>query len=171
MKLKLPGQSRAKGCRGVSLMEVIVATAILGIMLVVLFAGLAGGYSIINTFRQDLRATQILTQKTEFVRLCTWSQVNSLPATFVDYYAPIGSAGGSQTNIIYYGTIRVGTATNLPASAAAYNNTNTIELVTVDLTWTNILVPNHVAHHRRMQTLVSYHGLVNYIYGNGFVQQ
>lgn len=157
----------ASDCRGATLVEVLVSAAVLGIMMVIFFAGITGGYAIINTFRQDLRATQILTQKTEAVRLCTWSQLNSLPQSFTDYYYSLGTTNSS-ANTTYAGTISVGAATNLPNSVSYYGN---IELVTVGVTWTNNFGGHQVIHNRQMQTLVAYYGLVNYIYGAGFIQQ
>jgi len=153
-----------------TLVEVLVGASILAIMMVTLFAGLATGYSIINTLRQDLRATQILTQKTEAVRLCTWTQLNSLPQSFQDYYSPFGTTNAGSTNsLTYYGTISVGSASSVIPGSPTYQSQ--IELVTIGLVWTNSVGSHQVAHNRQMQTLVAYHGLVNYIYGSGFVQQ
>lgn len=145
----------------------MVAAAVLGIMMVIFFAGITGGYAIINTFRQDLRATQILTQKTEAVRLCTWSQINSLPQTFTDYYYTLGTTNNS-ANTVYSGTISVTAATNISSTVSYYDK---IKLITVGVVWTNNFGAHPVVHSRQMQTLVAYYGLVNYIYGTGFTQQ
>jgi prepilin-type N-terminal cleavage/methylation domain-containing protein len=155
------------GCRGYTLVEVLVSTAVLAITMAIFFAGIAGGYAIINTFRQDLRATQILTQKTEAVRLCTWSQLNGLPQTFTDYYYSLGTTN-STANTLYAGTISVGAATNISSSADYYDQ---VRLVTIGVVWTNNFGSQQVVHSRQMQTLVAYYGLVNYIYGSGFTQQ
>jgi type II secretory pathway pseudopilin PulG len=152
-----------------TLIEVLVASLSLGIIMATFFLGLVGGYSIINTSRQDLRATQILTQKTEFVRLCTWSQLNGLPSTFKDYYYSLGATNSSTTNVVYYGTISVGSAGSVIPGSPSY--INQIKLVTISLAWTNNFGLHPVGHSRQMQTLVAYYGLVNYIYGSGFVQQ
>lgn len=154
-------------CRGYTLIEVLVAAAVLAISMVIFFAGITGGYAIINSFRQDLRATQILTQKTEAVRLCTWTQVNSLPQSFTDYYFSLGGTN-TTANTIYSGTISVGAATNIPSTVSYYDN---VKLVTVGVTWTNNFGGHPVIHSRQMQTVVAYYGLVNYIYGSGFTQQ
>jgi prepilin-type N-terminal cleavage/methylation domain-containing protein len=155
------------GCRGYTLMEVLVAAVVLGITMVIFFAGITGGYAIINSFRQDLRATQILTQKTEAVRLCTWSQLNSLPQSFTDYYYSLG-ATNTTANTVYAGTISVGAATNIPSTVSYYGQ---VELVTIGVAWTNKFGAQPVVHRRQMQTLVAYYGLVNYLYGAGFIQQ
>lgn len=169
MKVYLPKRNLASGRHAYTLVEAIVAAVILGLVMISIFAGLTGGYSIINTFRQDMRATQILTQKTEFVRLCTWTQLNSLPSTFQDYYYSLASGGSASTNTTYYGTISVTDAQHIiPDEVSYYTN---IDLVTINLTWTNYLGSHPIVHQRQMQTLVAYHGLVNYIYGQDFVQQ
>jgi prepilin-type N-terminal cleavage/methylation domain-containing protein len=159
--------SSRSGFRGYTLVEVLVSAAVLAITMAIFFAGIAGGYAIINTFRQDLRATQILTQKTEAVRLCTWSQLNSLPQTFTDYYYSLG-ATNSAANTLYSGTISVGVATNISSSASYYDK---VKLVNIGVVWTNNFGSHQVIHSRQMQTLVAYYGLVNYIYGSGFTQQ
>lgn len=156
-----------KACRGYTLVEVLVAAAVLGITMTIFFAGITSGYAIIATFRQDLRATQVLTQKTEAVRLCTWSQLNSLPQTFTAYYYSLDPTNNT-ANTAYAGTISVTDATNLPNSVSYYDK---IKLVTIGVTWTNNFGGHPVVHQRQMQTLVAYYGLVNYIYGAGFIQQ
>ena len=147
-----------------TLVEIVVGVGLLGIMMAALFAALASGFAIVNTARQDLRATQILTQKTEAVRLCTWTELQMLPSTFKDYYKSSGSTN-STSGVAFYGTISVTPPTNCTPSvpSAYYSN---IDLVTISLVWTNYLGPQQIVHNRSMQTLVAYYGLVNYIYGS-----
>ena len=125
------------------------------------FAALGSGLAIVNTARQDLRATQILTQRTEAVRLCTWNELAQLPVSFQDYYYASGSTNGTPS-VTYYGTISVSSATFISNAVSYYTN---ITMVTVSLVWTNYLGSHPIAHRRRMQTLAAYYGLVNYIYG------
>lgn len=147
-----------------TLVEVVVGAGLLGIMMIAFFTGLASGLAVINTARQDLRATQILTQKTEAVRLCKWDQLATLPTSFQDYYT-----SQSTTNGIYYGTISVTSPNPYISSAASYYSN--IDLVTINLVWTNYLGAHAIVHNRQAQTMVSYYGLVNYIAGPNFVQQ
>ncbi len=61
----------------------MVAVAISAGMMVSVFAGFSLGWGLIHTTRDDLRATQILTQKIESIRLLTWSQLtNGCPSSF-----------------------------------------------------------------------------------------
>lgn len=143
-----------------TLVEVIVAAAILGILMAVFFAGYTQSYFEMNTTRQDLRATQILTQKAEAVRLCTWTNLADLPISFKDYYTDNSSSSSGSTT--YYGTISVGAATNIPNTVSYYDD---IKLVTVSVVWTNQLRDQPVVHTREVQTLAAKNGMVNYIYG------
>ena len=151
---------------GFTLVEIMIGVGVLGLMMGAFFAGLAAGFAVVNTARQDLRATQILTQKTEAVRLCTWAQLNSLPSDFKDYY--YSGSTNDAPSVTYYGTISVAPATCIPVTTSYYSN---IKLITINLVWTNYLSEHSIAHSRSMQTLVSYNGLVNYIAGDGFIQQ
>ena len=146
-----------------TLVEVLVASALLGMVLVILFGGFSQGYEILNLTRQDLRATQIMTQKTEAVRLCTWAELTNLPATFLDYYAEgITVTSNNPAVATYFGTISVANPTNLPGTVSY---SNVIKLVTINLLWTNHFGSQAIVHTRQMQTMAAYNGLENYIYG------
>lgn len=150
-----------------TLAEVVIAVGVLGVTLGAFFAALAGGLEIVDATRQELRATQILTQKTEAVRLCTWHELNTLPSTFQDYYYT-ATTTNTTAHLTYYGTISVTNANCIPNTVSYYTN---IDLVTVSLVWTNYLGMHAIAHSRSMSTLVAYYGLVNYLYGQDFIQQ
>lgn len=159
--MKIGNQIGKASRAGFTLAEVIVAVAIMAIMMVAFFAGLSFGFARIKSAREDLRATQILTQKMEAIRLCKWSQLTNLPTAFQDNYNPLGLSNNT-AGITYYGTINVGVATNLD-SAITYKSD--MRLVTVSLTWTNDSRGNHLVQNRQMQTESSYHGIQNYIWG------
>ncbi len=151
-----------QNCRafaGFTLTEVLVSVGILGLVMSAFFAALGSGFGIVDTFRQDLRATQILTQKTEAIRLCTWDQLHSLPSTFPDYYYSSGATNGA-VGVTYYGTISVGPATCITNTTSYYDDVN---LVTIGLVWTNYLGLHPIVHNLQMTTLVSYYGLFNYL--------
>jgi prepilin-type N-terminal cleavage/methylation domain-containing protein len=161
MNVKLPAVREMKLFEGYTLVEVIMGVAIMAVVLAALFGGLISGFAIINTSRQDLRATQILTQKTEAIRLCTWSQLASLPASFQEYYYPPGTTNGT-AGILYYGKIAIGTPTMIPNTVSYQSN---IDQVTISVVWTNFLEGHPVVHSRQIQTLVSLNGIQNYVYG------
>lgn len=144
-----------------SLVEVMVAVAVLAILFVSLFAGFGFGFKVVKATREDLRATQILTQKIESVRLCTYSQLTNLcPMNFTENYTSMGPGSSS---VVYSGTITDGPNTNLPA---AYRDK--VRLVTVTVTWTTTgsgASQSRIVHTRSMQTESAYYGLQNYLYG------
>src|SRR5258707_2277441 len=88
-----------------SLVEVVVSMGILGALIISLYAGIAWGFSIMRLARENIRATQIMTEKMETIRLYNWDQINSngfIPTTFSVAYYPLGQTNGS--GLTYYGT-------------------------------------------------------------------
>src|SRR6266516_8115984 len=59
-----------------SVVEVLVAVFLLGTLTVSLFGAFSSGLMMVRLERENLRATQILVQKMETVRLLTWSQLS-----------------------------------------------------------------------------------------------
>ncbi|HWX19616.1 MAG TPA: type II secretion system protein [Candidatus Binatia bacterium] len=172
----LPHQDRSSGWRtpparvtlpgtGYTFIEVLVATAILGFAGASVYWGLAAGNSLIQCTRENLRATQVMVQKMEAIRLLTWSQVgdtnNYLTSNFVEVYDPLGStnsSGGAKYRCyVSASTPAVG---ELPE---AYR-TN-MRTITVTLYWTNYSGAAAVVHKREMQTRVARNGMQNYIWG------
>ena len=100
LKCKRGSAKRAnRRASGYTFAEVLVAAGILGFMGTSLYAAFSAGFCLIQTTRENLRATQIMVQKLEAVRLFTWSQVcdttNYLKPTFTEMYDPLGSNNGS----------------------------------------------------------------------------
>ena len=136
MKLTLPaGAAIRSTVKAFTLAEVMVAVGILGTMVVTVFAGITMGWSVMHSARDDLRATQILTQKLESIRLLNWAQLTNAPSTFTDTYNP---SAGSGAGTIYNGTISITTPTNF--SGLSYQSD--VKMVTVTVTW-NSYFGNH----------------------------
>jgi hypothetical protein len=73
----------------------MVGIALVGIVFISLYAGISSGVAVIQLARENLRATQIIVERMETVRLCSWEQITSetnLPTSFVEYYYPKGLA-------------------------------------------------------------------------------
>jgi PAS domain S-box-containing protein len=147
-----------------TLVEVLMSVGILAIMMVSLYAAFISGFTSIKTTREELRATQILTQKLEAIRLCTWAQLSNCPTSFREYYDPLGITNSSTGGAIYAGTFSTtDVATNIPDSLSYKPS---LHLITVTVTWTNYINNNRpIIHTRQMQTLSAYNGLQNYIWG------
>jgi prepilin-type N-terminal cleavage/methylation domain-containing protein len=159
MKLNITSQRRPDGRRDAfTLMEVLVAVMIMGVTFVTYYLGMTQSYALVQVARENLRATQILQEKMETIRLYTWDQlVNSpgfIPATFTAAFYP----AGSQTNqgVAYQGTF---TLTNAPSTITG-PYTSDLRMVIFTLNWTS----GAVQRQREMRTLVSHYGLHNYIY-------
>ena len=139
-----------------TLVEIMVGMAVMGIAFMSLYAGLSSGVQVIRVARENLRATQILVEKTETIRLCTWDQVTNgvtLPATFVATYYPTGAVQG----ITYYGKTIV---TNVDWADPQPNYSGDIRLIILQVNWTNFDIPRT----REMRTYVTRNGMQNYIF-------
>jgi uncharacterized protein (TIGR02598 family) len=145
---------------GFTLAEVMVAVGVMGVSFVSLYAGIAHGFAVTRASREDLRATQVMLEVVEGIRLCNWSQANStntIPPTFTRYYQPaVGdrTAGGA----LYHGTITVTTPTLDPPPTYTSN----LRQVNVEVRWTS----GGAERVRRMSTLVSMNGMQNYVFAN-----
>ena len=136
-----------------TLIEAVTAVGIVGIVSVTLYAGLAQSFNAIENSRLELRATQILTEKLEAMRLFNWDQVNKsgfVPITFTERYLP--SESGS---VLYSGTVTI-TSAPVPSAYA-----DTMCKVVARITWVN---GNGGARQKQMETLISQYGVQNYLY-------
>ena len=137
------------------MIEVLVAVVVLAIMFVSLYSGFSAGFAVIQLARENLRATQILQEKMETIRLYNWEQINTpgfIPTNFVDtFYAAGTNTAGSMS---YTGRVTIAR----PVITEAYSNE--LKTVRIQLQW----VSAGVLRNREMQTLVTRNGLQNYIY-------
>jgi prepilin-type N-terminal cleavage/methylation domain-containing protein len=162
MKIRLLNKKQLQ--QGWSLAEVMVAVVVLAIVFVSLFVAFSYGFTVIRTTREDLRATQILTQKIEGIRLCTWTQLSSCPTNFTDTYATLGNTNSSV--LVYNGTITRSQNSTLPTGTYGYRDQ--VQLITVTVTWKTPGVSANdpaVTHTRSMQTESAMYGLQNYLFG------
>src|SRR4026209_518421 len=89
--------------RGFSLVQVMVAMTIVGFAFVALYSGLIAGFSRVQFSRENQRATQILVEKMETMRLYNWAQVSDssfIPDKFSASYYP---EGGTNSGVLYTG--------------------------------------------------------------------
>jgi uncharacterized protein (TIGR02598 family) len=139
-----------------TLVEVLVAVAVLGVVMLALLAAFRQSFGLVDDLRENLRATQILQEKMEMIRLYNWDQITNsgyIPAGFTEAFDP--TAGTNTDGVNYTGTVIV---TNAPLAESYAAD---LRLVMVNLNWTS---DDGVAHVRDMTTLVSRYGLQNYIY-------
>src|SRR5215813_818461 len=96
--LRLRSAAQGRQTSGFTLIETVVATLLAGIMLPTLFAGLASGFSIVKVTRENLRATQVIMQRMEAIRLAPYKTLQdpaAYPASFTEYYSPSGKTNGA----------------------------------------------------------------------------
>ena len=137
-----------------SLIEVLVAVAIGGVVFVSLYSGLSSGFAIVQLARENLRATQILQEKMETIRLYTWDQITTpgfIPTNFTDvFFASTQYSGG----LTYTGSVTIADA---PLTESYGSD---LRMVTVKVSWESA----NVLRQREMDTFVSRYGLQNYVY-------
>lgn len=139
-----------------SMIEVLVSVSVLGIMVVSLYSGFSAGFAVIQLARENLRATQILQEKMETIRLYTWDQINTagfIPTNFVASFYSAGT-NTNATSMMYTGRVTIASA---PFSVAYSNE---LKSVNIQVQWLSA----GINRNREMRTYVTRNGLQNYIY-------
>ena len=150
--------------RAYTIIEVVISIVILAIMLLSLYGGFSAGFAVVKLSRENLRATQLMVQKMETVRLLKWSQISNTslaPTTFTDYYDPTGTNNGT-AGVLYRGFCNFSNCAGLFTDYGS-----NLASVTVSVYWTNYpMKPSTyvIVRHRQMQTFVARFGMQNYIY-------
>ena len=139
-----------------SLLEVVAGLVVCGIVFISLYAGLSQGFKITRISRENLRATQVMVERLESVRLNTFDQLNTpgfVPTAPISepYYAVNSNDNGGFN---YSVTVAI---SNAPM-ATTY--TDDLKLVDVKVTWTS----GGVLRSRQMSTLIARDGLQRYVY-------
>jgi hypothetical protein len=138
-----------------TLVDVVMALAVLGVMAGGIFGSFRYGFFTLQLVRENQRATQIILEKVETIRLYSWDQVNSngfIPATFTDIYDPQGAANSQ--GITYSGTVALA---NCPLGTSYAGN---MRQLTITLNWTTRDIP----HTRSLATYIAKDGIQNYVY-------
>ena len=142
--------------RGFTLVEVMVSLSVLGFMVISLYAGISSGFAVIKIARENLRATQILQERMEVLRLIKWADVLApgfIPTTFTAPYFANDPTNTTTGTFVYTGTV---TVTNTPLSETYATN---MRMIQIDLNWTS----GNTMRSRQMTTYVSQRGLQKYL--------
>jgi prepilin-type N-terminal cleavage/methylation domain-containing protein len=137
-----------------SLLEVIAAMVVCSIVILSLYAGLSSGFKIMEVARENLRATQVMVEKLETIRLYTFEQISSngfIPPTFTASYFSMGT---NNSGLTYSGTVAISD----PPFTASYDED--LKFVEIRISWTS----GGVFREREMNTLIARNGLQAYIY-------
>jgi len=137
--------------------EVMVALLVVSIAVNSLYTGVSSGFALVKLAREELRATQLMLQRLETMRLYTWSQLTDATYfstnNYAAYYDPAGQANGSG-GAVY--TVSTAITTNTPAATYSPD----MRRVTVQVSWSS----GQINRRREMSTYVARYGMQNYIY-------
>jgi len=143
---------------GFTLSEAITSFAIFGIAFAALLAGLTWNVSTIKFARETVRATQIMEEKLDTIRLYSWAQITTPGFVTNQFYVPFyptnALSGTEPLGITYTGLVTIG------ASPLTEGYTTNLMRITIDLYWPS----NPQVRHAQMSTFVSKYGLQAYIY-------
>jgi prepilin-type N-terminal cleavage/methylation domain-containing protein len=164
-------QRSAKSQAGFTLVEALFAMVIVGIVFTALYSAMASSQNTAQLAREDARATQILIEKMDKLRLLNWDQLNDntvVPDKFWMSFNPEdvdfggdgltslkGAGKYKQMQLLYTGKI---TITNGPTDVTYGTNMAT---VTIDLSWTSSIGLDRT---RSLTTYFAQYGEENYDY-------
>jgi type II secretory pathway pseudopilin PulG len=138
-----------------TLVDVILAVGIIAIMAGGMIGSITYGFYVMQMARENQRATQIILERIEAIRLYNWSQVkdpNFIPATFTDVYDPQAAPGAQ--GVVYSGTVTK-SSVNFTNSYSQY-----MVQLKLDLTWKT----RNVTRYRTLTTYIARDGIQNYVY-------
>jgi prepilin-type N-terminal cleavage/methylation domain-containing protein len=164
MKIKiLQTQSKTrtrKASRGFTLVETVVAMLVGATILSANYLSFAAGFAIVAVTREDLRASQIMIQRMEAIRLASYGQLTNAakyPPSATQYYDEKGQTNGNG-GVAYTVTHQTATALgNLP-----FSYRSNVTEVTVGVSWKS----GTTTRTRSMRSYIARYGVENYVAGN-----
>ncbi len=133
---------------GFNLIEVTIATLVVGIFVCAILVSVTSGYSVLEKSRETLRANQILQQELETVRTYSWTSMTNS--------ANFGSTNYADSGVSFAVTRSVSNYYNSTSYCTSY-----MREVTISIAWTNSAGS---PMNKDMSTVVSEGGLNDYIY-------
>lgn len=149
-------QCKNPGAQAATLAEIVIAIALVTISAAGLMSALGYGFALTQSLRENQRATQILLEKAETLRLYNWDQVNSngfIPSSFTAVYDP-QATGSASAGITYDGTVA------LDPFPGGYDYHTNMRLVTITVSWTTLSRPQT----RTLVTSIARDGEQNYVW-------
>jgi type II secretory pathway pseudopilin PulG len=147
-----------RGLAAFSIMEVTLGLGIVGMATAALFSAFTSGFFTMRMARENIRATQIMLEKVETIRLYSWQQITNagfIPTNFTAKYDPVGqtTAGG----LVYQGSLRIAPVNAIENNA---DYTDSMRLITVRVDWQT----GSLRRTREFKSYVSRFGMQDYIY-------
>lgn len=150
-----------------TIVEVCISVAVLAVMMVALYGGMSSSFALTKSARENLRATQIMLERVEGLRLYNWNQLvysNMIPTAFTNYYYPLAAPGESK-GIMYRGSLEISPASLNPAATYGGN----MRAIKVTIYWTNYYgkgLTKKLVRSRSMTTYTARDGIQNYVFYN-----
>lgn len=155
--------------RAFTLLEVMVSVVVIIVAVVTIFLSMSMGFAMTEASRENLRATQIMLDKMEGVRLYNWSQVTNtgfITPAFTNWFFEtnhIGQFNAAGNGVAYTGLVQV--------VSVPFTNSYSAAMVEVDviLGWDTSgsgWVTGTKHHTRSMSTYVALAGMQNYIFNS-----
>jgi prepilin-type N-terminal cleavage/methylation domain-containing protein len=155
--VKIHFQKSLRKARAFTLVEVVISVAILGIAAAGLMGCLNYAFFVMKMARENLRATQIMLERAEAIRLWRWDRMISGPAnvppTFTENYDP--TPGTEHPGVTYSGTVSIDPFPDNTVGYAA-----SMKQITITLQWKT----GNVTRNRTNVTYVAKDGIQNYVY-------
>ncbi len=154
MTMKLCSQKRTTS--GVSLIEVVMAVCVVGLVSAGLMGSISCGFTMLSRTRENQRATQVMLEKVETLRLYSWSQINSngfVPAKFQVFVNPLNS--GEKSAPVMTGTMVV------EKFPFATSYADSLRQVRMTLEWRGA---GNMKRTRSLTTFIAKDGMQNYVY-------
>jgi type II secretory pathway pseudopilin PulG len=137
-----------------TILEVVISILVCGVVFISLYAGMSQGFKITKISRENLRATQVMIERLESIRLNTFDQLNTVgfvPTQAVE--EPYYTVGTNNGGFNYSVTV---TVSNPPVNATYSAD---LKLVNVRVTWNS----GGLLRTRQMNTLIARNGLQAYL--------
>jgi len=152
------GAARKRHQRAFSLVETVVGMVMVGVTCLALYSGMTFGMKTLQGARETERATQIMEEKLDTIRLYSWDQINTSGYISNRFYVPFSPsnalAGSSSPGVTYTGMVTIADA------ALSETYSTNLKAITIDLYW-----PSHPSvRHTQMSTFVAKYGLQCYVY-------
>ena len=160
MKVKYlvnPSRRLRRKLAAFSLTEVTVGMGIIGTSMMALFSGFTSGFFTMQMARENLRATQILLEKTETIRLYSWDQVVNTPGFIPKEFETPYDPNSTNSGVIYKGTVDIAL---VPPGNMVTAYTDEMRMVTVSINWKT----GFIDRSRTFTTYIARNGLQNYVY-------
>ena len=158
MKISLLNALRKRLTAGFSLAEGLIGVAVMGTVFVSLYTGMASGFQAIRNSRENTRATQIMLEKFETIRLYNWDQINDptfIPTYFTAKFFPNTTGSTNMgSGVTYKGRVDI--------RPVAFGDPYGADMrsVTISLTW----ITDGLEHNRVFTSFVAKYGIQNYVY-------